>query len=322
MSAFDIVIVAQSGRIEHEAALFAASLRVNSPGFAGRLFVAEPQPGPLWPKDPRMSGAVRAVLDRLDAIHLPFESPRFGAAYPQENKVAAMAALPDERPAVFFDSDTIITGEIGGLDLGATPTASMRRENTWPVDQPYGPEPEDIWAGLYDRFEADFASTVENSRPKSDWQRFLYFNAGLIFAPEPQRLAGTLSQIMHLIHDDPPPCQPLDPWLDQIALPIAVTKLGGGRPTGDFNRLDGALSIHYRKMPLLFATAPDAVIEGLGKVASPNWLKKVLKRYEPFRRFLYQGAGARARDLFDRDALPGTEKPIRQELRKNGLWIV
>lgn len=322
MSAFDIVIVAQRGRIEHEAALFAASLRANSPGFRGALFVAEPQPGPLWPKDPRMSDAVRAVLDRLDAVHLPFQSPRFGAAYGQENKVAALGALPDERPAVFFDSDTIITGEIGALELGTAPTASMQRENTWPVDQPYGPEPEEIWAGLYDRFDLDFASTIDRARRSADWQRFLYFNAGLIFAPEPARLALELSQIMHAIHDDPPPCQPLVPWLDQIALPLAVTKLGGGRPKGDFVRLDGTLSLHYRKMPLLFATAPDEVVHGLAEVVRPNWLKKVLKRYEPFRRFLYQGAGARARDLFDRNTLPGTEKPIRQELRKNGLWIV
>ncbi|MEY8843471.1 hypothetical protein AB9K41_30975, partial [Cribrihabitans sp. XS_ASV171] len=46
--AFNIVIVGQNNRLQYEAVLFAASLRHASPKFAGRLFVAEPQPGPRW----------------------------------------------------------------------------------------------------------------------------------------------------------------------------------------------------------------------------------------------------------------------------------
>ena len=41
---FDILIVAQGGGIDREAAILAASLRRNAPGFRGRLIVAEPQP--------------------------------------------------------------------------------------------------------------------------------------------------------------------------------------------------------------------------------------------------------------------------------------
>ena len=319
---YDILVIAQRGRIEHEAALFAASLRAMSPGFRGRLFVAEPQPGPLWPDDPRMSDEVRGVLDRLGAEVIGFDSPRFGAAYPQENKVAALAALPGDRPAVFFDSDTLVLGEIGALDPGPVSTASMRRENTWPVTTEGGPDAETIWRALYARFDVDFEATLDPGRPVGDWQRFLYFNAGLIVAPEPKRMAETLARIMTAIHDDPPAGQPLDPWLDQVALPIAVAALGGGRPKGDAARLDGELTLHYRKMPLLFATASDEVLETVREVAAPNWLKKVLKRHAPFRRFLYQGAGARARHLFDRSALPETERAIRRKLRENGLWIV
>ena len=47
---FDVVIVAQAGRLTYEAVLFAASLRHFAPDFKGRLIVAEPQPGPLWPR--------------------------------------------------------------------------------------------------------------------------------------------------------------------------------------------------------------------------------------------------------------------------------
>ena len=314
---YDILVVAQKGRIEHEAALFAASLRAMSPGFRGRLWVAEPQPGPLWPDDPRMSDEVRAVLDRLGATHLPFASRRFGAAYPHGNKVEAMAALPPGRPCLFFDSDTLVLGEIGDLDLRG-PTASMRRENTWPVAT--DEVAETIWRDLHARFDLDFDASLDDRQ--TDWRRFLYFNAGLIFAANPGAFARTWAKMMTAIRDAPPPGQPLDPWLDQIALPLAVSAYGGARPEGDFARLDGRLSRHYRKMPLLFATAPEAAIDALREVAAPNWLKKVLKRHEPFRRFLYQGAGARARRLFDRDALPKTERPIRRKLKENGLWIV
>ncbi|TCM85180.1 hypothetical protein EV216_10831 [Rhodovulum steppense] len=51
---FDVVIVGQAGRLQYEAVLFAAALRASDPDFAGSLIVAEPQPGPLWPADPRM----------------------------------------------------------------------------------------------------------------------------------------------------------------------------------------------------------------------------------------------------------------------------
>jgi len=52
---FNVVIVAQHGRLAYEALLFAASLRHSCPEFSGRLLIAEPQPGPLWEQDPRIS---------------------------------------------------------------------------------------------------------------------------------------------------------------------------------------------------------------------------------------------------------------------------
>ena len=62
---FNIIAIGQSGRLQHEALLLAGSLRQCDPGFAGRLFIAEPQPGPLWPDDPRMDPKVRAALESL-----------------------------------------------------------------------------------------------------------------------------------------------------------------------------------------------------------------------------------------------------------------
>ena len=54
--------------------------------------------------------------------------------------------------------------------------------------------------------------------------------------------------------------QELYPWLDQIALPLVIHSFGGGRPGPELAPLDGAATCHYRALPLLYATAPDATI--------------------------------------------------------------
>ena len=117
---FNILIIGQAGRLQYEALLFAASLRANAPAFQGRLIVAEPQPGPLWDKDPRISPDLRAGLADLGAGIVPFESAHFGQAYPYGNKIEGLAALPAGEPFVFFDTDTLVTG-----DLAAVPRFDM-----------------------------------------------------------------------------------------------------------------------------------------------------------------------------------------------------
>lgn len=323
---FNIVIVGQQGRLMYEAALFAASLRAMDPGFTGRLIVAEPQPGPLWSRDPRIGNdAVRALLDDLGAEILPFESRHFGEAYPFGNKVEALAALPAGDPFVFFDSDTLVTGPLSVLPFDFDrPAASMRREGTWPVIELYGPGYTAIWRALYDRFGLEFESSLDPAQPDEYWERYLYFNAGWFFYRCPQVFAERMTGIMLSVRDDPLPelvCQPLDPWLDQIALPLAIHGLGGGRPGPELAPLDGAASCHYRALPLLYAREDDRIVEVLETVAAPNRVKKVLKQHEPFRRMIYQGRGAKARALFDRTALPRREAQIRNRLRREGLWL-
>ena len=108
---FNIMIVGQNGRLMYEAVLFAASLRAMDPDFAGRLIVAEPQPGPLWSRNPSIrSDGVREVLARLEAEVVPFENKVFGEGYPNANKAEGLFALPDGEPFLFFDTDTLITG--------------------------------------------------------------------------------------------------------------------------------------------------------------------------------------------------------------------
>ncbi|MEM9754534.1 MAG: hypothetical protein AAF914_01000 [Pseudomonadota bacterium] len=322
---FKVVVIAQAGRLQYEALLFAASLRHFSPDFDGRLLIAEPQPGPKWARDPRISDpAVRAVFDRLGAEIVPFESQDFGDSYPQGNKIEALEALP-AGPFVFFDSDTVITGDLTTVPFDFDrPTASLRREGTWPKIELYGPGYGAIWGALYEKFDLDFATSLDLAWPDEYWQRYLYFNAGWFFYKDAHVFGQRFRDTAVAIRDDPPDelvCQSLDPWLDQVALPLVIHGLGGGRETLPSGWLDGRVSCHYRTLPLLYAREADSVVAALEDVAAPNWLKRVLKAWEPAKRMIYQGKGAKARALFNRAALPRKEQAIRNALKREKLWM-
>jgi hypothetical protein len=72
---------------------------------------------------------------------------------------------------------------------------------------------------------------------------------------------------------------------------------------------------------LLYATAPDAVIDAVQTIASDQKIKRILKEYDPFKRFIYQNAGAKARNLFDQSNLPSTQRIIRKRLKNHKLWV-
>lgn len=322
----NLVIVGQAGRLQYEAVLFAASLAASGTSDRFRLFVAEPQPGPLWPTDPRIKDAeTRELLRELGATILPFDSLHFGAAYPYGNKIEALLALPKGEPFVFFDTDTLVLSPLDEVPFDfKRPTASMRREGTWPQIELYGPGYTDIWKSLYDRFGLDFDSSLDLSQPDEYWQRYLYFNAGFFFYECPHVFGRRFLDYALSIRDDAPRelvCQSLDPWLDQVALPLVIHALGGGRATLPDGLLDGSVTCHYRVLPLLYAREPDSVVALLTQITEPNRVKKVLKQYDPFKRMIYQNRGSKVRALFDRDDLPRKEQAIRNQIKREGFWM-
>lgn len=321
---FNLLAIAQSGRLEHEAILLAASLRLSDPGFSGTLYIAEPQPGPKWRDDPRMSDRSRKTLTNLGAQILPFETRAFGSDYPHGNKIEALSALPDQ-PFLFLDTDTLITGPLSlvPFDFGK-PSASMRRENTWPKVELYGPTPTQTWQALYDRFGLDFETSLDRSHPDDYWQRFLYFNAGWFFHESPRAFGNRFLAWSKSIRDNPPEelvCQELYPWLDQIALPLVIHSFGGGRPGHELAALDGSATCHYRTLPLLYARESDRAVEVLETLAKDPDLRPVLRHWGALKRMVLQGEGAKARALFDRENLPRREQMIRNALKREGLWV-
>lgn len=322
---FNIVCIGQNGRLAYEAVILAASFSATNPGFAGRLLIAEPQPGPLWRQDPRLPGPVRALLAEFGAEILPFENRVFGQSYPQGNKIEALAALPADVPFVFFDTDTLFTGPLSSVPFDfARPAASMRREGTWPQVELYGPGYAGIWKSLYDKFGLVFDSTLDLAHPDEYWERYLYFNAGWFFYRDAQAFGQRYLDHARAIRDDPPEalaCQALDPWLDQVALPLVIHSFGGGRPGPALAGLDGAVSCHYRALPLLYARESDAAVAMLEGVVAPNRVKKVLKEHDALKRLVYQGKGRDIRAMFNRADLPRREQMIRNRIKAEGLWL-
>jgi hypothetical protein len=324
LTRFNILAVGQSGRLEHEAVLLAASLRHSDPGFTGTLFIAEPQPGGAWPGDPRMSDGVRQLLTDLGAVVLPFQASIFGASYPNGNKIEAIAALPDA-PFLFLDTDTLVTGPLSALPFDfARPSASMRRENTWPKVELYGPTLTETWGALYARFGLDLETSLDPAQPHEYWQRFLYFNAGWFFHDSPRAFGARFLAWAREIRDDPPPalvCQDLYPWLDQIALPLVIHSFGGGRPGPELSALDGDATCHYRALPLLYACASDHAVEVLETVARQKLLRPTLRDWPAMKAMVYLNQGHKARAMFDRARLPHREQMIRNALKREGLWL-
>jgi len=322
----NLVIVGQSGRLTYEAVLFAASLARRSPNPAFRLFIAEPEPGPLWPNDPGIRDPeARALLEAYGATFVTFPSQHFGHAYPYGNKIEALFALPEGTPFVFFDTDTLILDDLGTVPFDFDrPTASMRREGTWPQIELYGPGYTQTWRSLYERFGLDFESSLDLSQPNEYWQRYLYFNAGFFFFRCPHEFGQRFRDFALAIRDDAPPelvCQNLDPWLDQVALPLVIHSFGSGRDTLPPGLIDGRVTCHYRTLPLLFAREDQTVVDLLQEIAEPNKTKKVLKQYEPFKRMIYQNRGAKVRALFDQDDLPRKEQAVRNRIKREGFWM-
>lgn len=325
---FNLVIVVQSGRLAYEALILAASLRASAPALAGRLYIAEPLPGWRWPDgDTRLpDGPLRDALQALGARFVGFESRFFGASYPYGNKIECLAALPEGEPFLFLDTDTLITGalDLVPFDFGR-PTASVRVEGTWPEPQPYAGYTA-IWKSLYDRFGLDFDRTLDPAWPDDYWRRYLYFNAGWFCGACPHRFGKRFADYAVAIRNDPGDmlaAQSLNPWLDQVALPLTIASFGGGRPGPELAGMDGEVTCHWRRLPLLYARESDRAVEVLEAVTAPREVKALLREWEPARKLIYQGKGRqKVRPLFDRTDLPVREQILRNTIKREGWWLV
>jgi len=322
----NIMAVIQRGRLQYEAVLFAASFRHFNPDSKARLIFAMPVKGPKWPDDPTVvNPAVLTILEELGVEIRPFESEVFGADYPYGNKIEGLSVLPKGESFAFFDTDTLFMGSLDQVPFDfARPSASLKREGTWPEIELYGPGYAETWKSLYDKFDLDFESALDLSQPEEYWERYPYYNAGFFYGECAHTFGDLFLRFAREIRDDPPDaliCQSLDPWLDQVALPLVIHALGGGKDALAPGYLDGSVTCHWRVMPLFFARESDAAVAALIEATATNKIKKVLKEYEPFKRMIYQAKGQKVRALFDRTDLPIKEQKIRNKIKSANLWM-
>lgn len=324
---FDILVVAQGGGIDRQAAILAASLRRNAPGFRGRLIVAEPQPEGAWSgTDPRMSPPARAALQAFGAEIRPLVARDFGRSYPHGNKIEALALLDAGRPFLFLDSDTLVLGEIGALPFDfARPSASMRREGSWPQPPAYRQTYASIWHSLYDRFGLEMDGSLDLSQPEEHWERFLYFNAGWFFGADGPAFGRRFRDWAVAVRDDPGEalaCQSLDPWLDQVVLPLVIHSLGGGRPGPELAGLDGDVTWHYRNLPLLYARGPQRAVDEFEAIAALPGIAPLLADWDAAERLVRAGEGrGTIRPMFADYPAQAPERGIRRRLKQAELWL-
>ena len=323
----NILIIAQDGRLQYEALLFAASLRDAPQNRNLRLIVAEPQPGPLWSCDPRISRpAIRRDLRALGADIVPLHNKIWGEAYPNGNKIEALRLLPKGEPFIFFDTDTLITGALDGVDA-ARATASVMVEPTWPRITLYGAGFAEIWGALYDMFGLDMDPTLDKRFGADDWRRYMYFNAGWFTGPCPVEFGQIYEDFARSIAASPPPSmatQALFPWLDQIALPLVIAQLKGGRPAagvGLDGALDGELSLHYRALPVVYATGTPHAVEVLERVTGAPHLWDIFNQYVAFRRMVFKHQGRDLRARMQSAHLPRTYGKLQRRIREMGHWV-
>ena len=319
----NVLGIVQGGRLQYEALLFMASFAKFHDASEFKVFLAEPQPGDLWDHDPRITDqATRDMLESLGAMIIPLHSKTFGSAYPHGNKIEALSLLPEGEPFVFFDTDTIFTGSLTKVPfVFERPSASMRVTGTWPEPDLYGPGYADIWCALYGKFGLDYEGSLDLSQPDEYWRRHLYFNAGFFYYKCPKIFAEKFLEYATAIRDNPPDAldgQVMYPWLDQIALPLVIHALGGGR--GGAEGLDGAITCHYRVLSLLYAREDQRVIDVLEEVTAPNKIKKLLKESEAFKRLVFQGRGAKLRALIEPEDLLKPEDKLRKKIKNRGFW--
>ena len=320
---FTILAVVQGGRLEYEALVFMASLR--SSGNGQPVILAEPQPGPLWTDDPRIANPfVRAKLLEMGAEIVPLNNRHFGTAYPYGNKIEAIGLLP-EQPFVFFDTDTIFLSELARVPFDFDrPSASLRREGTWPKALPNWPGHARVWQSLYDRIGVDFVSSLDLKRPADDWQRYLYFNAGFFFHRSPGEFGDRFLRYALSVRDDPPvelAGQKLTPWLDQIVLPLVIHSFGGGVDALPNGLLDGSITNHYRTPSLLYARETDQAIAAFEAAVARPGIRQLLQESPTFQHILRGHTAQKIRAMFADKTAHENEAFYRKKLKSAGLWL-
>ena len=188
----------------------------------------------------------------------------------------------------------------------------MRREDTWPVIELYGPSYAATWKALYDRFGLDFESSLDLSQPDDYWQRYLYFNAGWFFHESPQAFGSALPGLCARDPRQPargaglPGALPLaGPDRPAAGHPFLRRRPSGSGPRGAGRRCD--LPLPHPAAALRPGKRPRRRGAGDG-APKTRTTRRILRDWEPVKRMVYQNKGRRRARCSTGPTCPGANR--------------
>ncbi|GBL59846.1 Sulfotransferase family protein [Pseudomonas citronellolis] len=210
-SDFCVVFVTHGGILEYKAALLATSLRARF-GESVPILAALATPASSWGA---LSQASRSLYNRLAIPLREIENP-FGPEYPIGNKFAALALGEGYGHTLFLDSDMYCL-HVPDIDTLRQADAALK-----PADVALVPTDDGYWRQLYGVLGLDLPEVRVLT---SHGQEVMpgYFNAGFIWVRDAERFAACWLRVAKLLAEAPE-VEHKWPWLDQLALPIALAQ--------------------------------------------------------------------------------------------------
>lgn len=210
---YSFVFICQQGELEIKSILLAASLK-RFLRCDHELVAALPQPESRWGKP---ADATLHLLASLGVRQARITNP-VDDGYPIGNKLACLNIETTADKIVFLDSDMLCLREFPHLPR------FEQAFNAKPADlHTFGSVPGE-WALVYASLGLDLP-TVPVLATVSGQTMSPYFNAGMIAVRRDAGLGDVWVDCARAI-DANPAIGNKRPWLDQIALPVAVARLG------------------------------------------------------------------------------------------------
>ncbi|RKZ57933.1 MAG: hypothetical protein DRR08_17735 [Candidatus Parabeggiatoa sp. nov. 2] len=206
------VFICQQGELEIKSMLLATSLKRYLRGDY-ELVAALPQPESRWGT---VSAKTRTLMQTLGIRSVPITNG-IDENYPIGNKVACLGIDTPAEKIVFLDSDILCLRELSPDTVFAAPF------NAKPADLATFTQNIALWQQVYDLFNLPLPKERVISSTSGELM-LPYFNAGVIAVQNGRNLGPVWEKCCRRI-DAEPSITNKRPWLDQIALPIAVKQL-------------------------------------------------------------------------------------------------
>lgn len=329
----NIYAIGQRGRLECEALLCMASLKLFNTRTDTKLFVCTPRNNELWQNNPDMSNSPAAdALRSLGVEVVSFENEIFGSRYPHSNKMYAISALPPDEPFIFFDSDHVFGGDLASIEINFDRPIARQTAMAWPVNNKTNFSRAELWDAVYRKFGISTDGWYRAAFDREDPKHFPYFNAGVFFGKEAGNFFIRYRRFMHEMDQDPP--AEIDKWslfpfLDQVTLPLVMHGVGGSPKYYDQEYPFNRISKHYFSVPYLFFPPGNRWLEIARSIVTSREFRDIFIQDDTFRYYFIEEGAEKVESLsrslsekgyFQKGGKWPTPAELKALLMEEGLW--